>query len=109
MAEFRVDADAILELTDGGFAGAEINVDLNAPIKVVEAFTKAKGLEGEWAVFVAHGFRSWNLADKTGPIPIEEADARLGLRLRRAIVGAWFRGLVQPPAPLPPPPSGPTT
>lgn len=101
---------ATIELEDGDFAGAEITVRLRVPFGVLKEIssmaTNPDSIERLVELFSEWALVDWNLADHRGPIPATaEGLARLDVDTVGAVLAAWIRGVVEPPAPLPQPSS----
>lgn len=117
-AEYHVpDAEAIIVVDEGPFAGAEITVRTHVGYGVVRrarqwhrAFFDAPGgsddeddaLTAAYSVFVEHGLIAWNLHDHLGPIPttVEAMVERLHVALGLKLVVEWLRSIGEIPFPL---------
>ncbi len=116
MSEFRIPERWVtLVLDDGDFAGAEIEANVRVPMAVLRDVIATSGMSLEdrfrafGDLFIEWGRPTWNLADFKGPIPTDrDGWERLDAGTGTAISVAWMRGMVEPPAPLPQQPSGPT-
>lgn len=96
---YRVDASALLVLE--GYDGAEVTVTIGVPLHALMEWDSAGDAIKAWPVFIEHARPVWDLEDAAGPIPPDvDAIRRLPTPMVKAMMGAWRRAAVHPPAPL---------
>ncbi len=114
MAEFVLPERTVtLRLEDTDYAGAEIVVRISMPLRfffkadAIVAQMRAnprdlEHLEEAIAFFVEHGLVSWNLVDRSGPVPptAEGMADHLEPGIIGTIIAGWLSAVAQVPGPL---------
>jgi len=95
---------AVLEIQDGAYAGAEIEVRLTMPLGdflKVQEMVEAKDIIQACTAFAESVLVGWNIEDKAGPVPADAGGMkRIPPQFAILLLEKWAEAVAKPSAPL---------